>query len=33
LNIVFCAGKELWQWRDVPVVQEVQDRLLTLMAG
>jgi len=33
LNIVFGAGKELRRWRSVPVVQEVHDRLLTLMAG
>ena len=32
LNIIFGAGKELRPWRDVPVVQDVQDRLLTLMA-
>lgn len=33
LNIAFGVGKELRPWRDVPVVQDVQDRLLTLMAG
>jgi hypothetical protein len=33
LNIVFEAGRELRPWRDVPVVQDVHDRLLTLMAG
>ena len=33
LNIVFGAGKELRPWRSVPVVQDVLDRLLTLMAG
>jgi transcriptional regulator with XRE-family HTH domain len=33
LNIVFGAGKELRPWRNVPVVADVQDRLLTLMAG
>jgi transcriptional regulator with XRE-family HTH domain len=33
LNIVFEAGRKLRPWRDVPVVQGVHDRLLTLMAG
>lgn len=33
LTIVFGAGKELRRGREVPVVQHVQDRLLTLMAG
>ena len=33
LNIIFGAGKELRRWRSVPVVQDVHDRLLTLMAG
>jgi hypothetical protein len=33
LNIVFGAGKELRPWRSVPVVQDVHDRLLTLMAS
>lgn len=33
LNIVFGVGKELQPWRSVPVVQDVHDRLLTLMAG
>jgi hypothetical protein len=33
LNIVFGAGRELRPWREVPVVQDVYDRLLTLMAG
>jgi transcriptional regulator with XRE-family HTH domain len=33
LNIVFGAGRELRPWRDVPVVKDVHDRLLTLMAG
>jgi transcriptional regulator with XRE-family HTH domain len=33
LNIIFGAGKELSPWRSVPVVQDVHDRLLTLMAG
>jgi transcriptional regulator with XRE-family HTH domain len=33
LNIIFGAGRELRPWRDVPVVKEVHDRLLTLMAG
>ncbi len=31
LNIVFGAARELRPWRDVPVVQDVYDRLLTLM--
>jgi transcriptional regulator with XRE-family HTH domain len=33
LNIVFSAGREMRPWRTVPVVQDVYDRLLTLMAG
>jgi hypothetical protein len=33
LTIVFGAGRELRPWRQVPVVQDVYDRLLTLMAG
>jgi transcriptional regulator with XRE-family HTH domain len=33
LNIIFGAGKELRPWRAVPVVADVYDRLLTLMAG
>jgi transcriptional regulator with XRE-family HTH domain len=33
LNIIFGAGRELRPWRDVPVVRDVHDRLLTLMAG
>ena len=33
LNIIFGAGRELRPWRTVPVVQDVYDRLLTLMAG
>lgn len=33
LNIVFGAGRELRPWRQVPVVQDVYDRLLTLMAA
>lgn len=33
LNIIFGAGRELKPWRNVPVVQDVHDRLLTLMAG
>ncbi|ASO21303.1 transcriptional regulator with XRE-family HTH domain [Actinoalloteichus hoggarensis] len=31
LNIVFGAGRELRPWRQVPIVQDVYDRLLTLM--
>jgi transcriptional regulator with XRE-family HTH domain len=33
LNIVFTAGREMRPWRAVPVVQDVHDRLLNLMAG
>jgi transcriptional regulator with XRE-family HTH domain len=33
LNIVFTAGREMRRWRTVPVVQDVHDRLLNLMAG
>ncbi len=33
LNIVFSAGREMRPWRAVPVVQDVYDRLLSLMAG
>ncbi|WP_222722525.1 hypothetical protein [Actinomadura alba] len=33
LNIVFGAGRELRPWRQVPVVQDVYDRLLTLIAA
>ena len=33
LNIIFGAGRELRPWRAVPVVQDVYDRLLTLMAA
>ena len=33
LNIVFSAGREMRPWRTVPVVQDVYDRLLSLMAG
>jgi transcriptional regulator with XRE-family HTH domain len=33
LNIIFGAGKELRPWRRVQVVEDVHDRLLTLMAG
>jgi transcriptional regulator with XRE-family HTH domain len=33
LNIVFTAGREIRPWRTVPVVQDVHDRLLNLMAG
>lgn len=33
LNVVFSAGRELRPWRQVPVVQDVYDRLLTLMAA
>jgi hypothetical protein len=33
LNVVFSAAGELRPWRHVPVVQDVYDRLLTLMAA
>jgi transcriptional regulator with XRE-family HTH domain len=33
LNIVFEAGRELRPWRTVSVVQDVHDRMLTLMAS
>ena len=33
LNIAFSAGREMRPWRAVPVVQDVYDRLLSLMAG
>jgi transcriptional regulator with XRE-family HTH domain len=33
LNIIFGAGRELKPWRSAPVVQDVHDRMLTLMAG
>jgi transcriptional regulator with XRE-family HTH domain len=33
LNIVFSAGREMRPWRTVPVVQDVHDRLLNLLAG
>jgi len=33
LNIIFGAGRELRPWRTVPVVQDVYDRLLTLMTA
>ncbi len=33
LNVVFTAAREMRPWRTVPAVQEVSDRLLTLMAG
>lgn len=33
LNIVFDVGRELRPWLKVPVVQDVYDRLLTLMAA
>jgi transcriptional regulator with XRE-family HTH domain len=32
LNLVFAAGRELRPWRQEPAVQDVHDRLLTLMA-
>jgi hypothetical protein len=33
LNIVFGAGRELRPWRHVATVQDVYDRLLTLIAA
>jgi transcriptional regulator with XRE-family HTH domain len=33
LNIIFGVGRELQPWREVPVVKNVHDRLLMLMAG
>jgi hypothetical protein len=33
LNVVFTAARELRPWRNEPVVQEVNDRLLTLMTA
>lgn len=33
LNVVFGAGRELRQWRSLPVVHDVYDRLLGLMAA
>ncbi|MCX4904404.1 helix-turn-helix transcriptional regulator [Streptomyces sp. NBC_00878] len=32
LNLAFSAGRELRQWRDEPWAQEINDRLLALMA-
>lgn len=33
LNLAFAAGRELRQWRQEPWVQEINDRLLALMAA
>ena len=33
LNIAFSAGREMRPWRTVPIVQDIHDRLLTLMVG
>ncbi|MGW2328796.1 transcriptional regulator [Streptomyces sp. NPDC001700] len=33
LNLIFQAGRELQHWRDVPVVSELNDRLLGLIAS
>jgi hypothetical protein len=33
LNIVFQAGRELRPWRSEPWVQDINDRLLALMAA
>lgn len=33
LNLVFAAGRELRQWRGEPWVQDINDRLLALMAA
>jgi hypothetical protein len=32
LNVVFAAVRELRLWRDEPFAQDVNERLLTLMA-
>ena len=33
LNLIFSAGRQLRPWRSEPAVQDVHDRLLTLMTG
>jgi transcriptional regulator with XRE-family HTH domain len=33
LSLIFSAGRELRPWRSEPAVQDVHDRLLTLMTG
>ncbi|MFF6849194.1 MULTISPECIES: transcriptional regulator [Streptomyces] len=33
LNLIFQAGRELQPWRDVPIVHELNDRLLSLIAS
>ena len=33
LNLVFAAGRELRAWRNESWVQDIQDRLLALMAA
>lgn len=33
LNLIFQAGRELQPWRDAPVVHELNDRLLSLIAS
>jgi hypothetical protein len=33
LNLVFAAGRELREWRDEVWVQDINDRLLALMAA
>ncbi|RKN56421.1 transcriptional regulator, partial [Streptomyces klenkii] len=33
LNLAFAAGRELREWRQEPWVQDVNDRLLALMAA
>lgn len=33
LNVVFTAARELRPWRNEPVVQDVNDRLLALMTA
>lgn len=33
LNLVFTAGRELLEWRDEGWVQDINDRLLALMAA
>lgn len=33
LNLAFAAGRELWAWRTEPLVRDINDRLLALMAA
>ena len=32
-NVVFAAGRELREWQDETWVQDINDRLLALLAG